>query len=266
MTITAFLGDAQARFEAAGIPSARLDAQVLLERALKQNKAWLLAHGEEEIAPEKLPQLQEQARRREARQPLAYILGRQEFYGRNFTVSPAVLIPRPATEQLIESIKSLAIPDNATVLDVGTGSGAIAITLALELPHTRVEGCDVSTDALEIAAANAERLAAPVRFFTSDLLARAEHPYDVIAANLPYVSTDWERSPETNFEPKAALFAADDGLELIKKLLAEAPNYLNKDGSLVLEADPRQFTEVQKAAQHFAFVHSVDFCIIFRKK
>lgn len=267
MTIAQFQKDAQNSFEEAGIPSARLDSQVLLERALRQNKAWLLAHGDEPIPAEKLPLLQEQIRRRAARQPLAYILGRQEFYGRNFMVTPDVLIPRPATEQLIDAIKNLPIPDDATVLDVGTGSGAIAITIALELPHTRVEACDISPDALGIAESNATRLGANVRFFESNLLERADHTYDVIVANLPYVAADWERSPETEFEPKIALFAGQNGLEIIKEFLAVAPRYLNKKGYLVLEADPRQFDDIKKVADTaFTALSQEAFSLVLRKR
>lgn len=266
MTITEFLRETAAAFGNAGILSARLDAQVLLERALRQNKAWLLAHGEEEVDPEKLILLHEQARRRAAREPLAYILGAQEFYGRKFAVTPDVLIPRPETETIIEELRSLPIPDNAVVLDVGTGSGAIAITAELEMPHLHTEACDISEAALAVAAQNAERLGANVRFFTSDLLAHADHPYDVIIANLPYVARDWDRSPETNFEPSLALFAEDTGLALIKKLIAQAPNYLNKTGFLMLEADPRQFARIKKtAAGNFNYVRSNGFTIILQK-
>ncbi len=266
MTIADYLTQTMRAFEAAGIETARLDAQVLLERALNQNKAWLLAHGEDQIDAEKLPLLQEQTRRREARQPLAYILGRQEFYGRNFAVSPAVLIPRPETEELIEQLKKLPLPDNASILDVGTGSGAIAITAELELPHLRVDACDTSPEALTIAEQNAERLGANVRFFASDLLAKTEHPYDCIVANLPYVADDWQRSPETNFEPPEALFADDEGLALITQLILQAPGKLNKKGYLLLEADPRQFDAIKKAAATaFTFVASVGFTITFKK-
>lgn len=265
MTVGDFLRQAAATFEQAGIPSARLDAQVLLCRALKQNKAWLLAHSEQEIPADKLALLQDQTSRRAAREPLAYILGTREFYGRTFAVTPEVLIPRPATEQLVEQLTTLPLPDNATVLDVGTGSGAIAITTALELPHTRVAACDISPDALAIAEHNAERLGVTgPYFFESDLLEKAA-VYDLIVANLPYVDRTWERSPETAFEPELALFAEDDGLELIKKLLAEAPAHLNKKGFLVLEADPRQFEDTKKAAGKLKFVSSDGFTIIFQK-
>lgn len=266
MTIADFLRDTTRQFETAGILSARLDTQVLLERALKQNKAWLLAHGEEEINAEKLVHLQAQVERRVAREPLAYILGRQEFYGRNFAVTPDVLIPRPETETVIDELKSLPLPDNATFLDVGTGSGAIAITAELEMPHLRTEACDISQDALDVAARNAERLNANVHFFMSDLLERVEHSYDVIVANLPYVAHDWERSPETDFEPALALFAEDTGLALIKKLISQTPLHLNKNGYLLLEADPRQFVRIKKAAAGaFSHVRSNEFTIVLQK-
>lgn len=267
MTIAQFLHQTTAQFEAAGIITARLDAQVLLGRALKQNRAWLLAHGEERIPPEKLPVLVAQTRRRSAREPLAYIFGEHEFYGRRFAVSPAVLIPRPETEQLIEELKALPLPDHAHLLDIGTGSGAIAITAERELPHLRIEACDTSSEALMIATHNAERLGASVHFFVSDLLAHAKPPYHVIIANLPYVAPDWERSPETNYEPKPALFAADNGLALIKKLIETAPTYLAKDGYLLLEADPRQFARIKKAANgDFRFVRSNGFALVLQKK
>lgn len=267
MTISEFQKQAQITFEQAGIGSARLDAQVLLERALKQNKAWLLAHGDEPISQDKLPLLQEQAHRRAARQPLAYIVGRQEFYGRNFEVTPDVLIPRPETEQLIEDVLLATLPDHPAILDVGTGSGAVATTLALQLPFARVEACDISPRALAIAEQNADRLGAEVRFFTSDLLEHAEHTYDVIVANLPYVAANWERSPETDFEPKTALFADENGLALIKNLIGQAPQYLNKNGLLVLEADPRQFDDITKTATHVGFRSESrrGFSLVFRQ-
>lgn len=266
MTVGNFLRQTTAIFEHAGITSSRLDAQVLLCRALKQNKAWLLAHSDDEIPAEKLDVLQDHTRRRAAREPLAYILGAREFYGRNFVVTPDVLIPRPATEHLIEQIKALPLPDNATALDVGTGSGAIAITLSLELPHIHVAACDVSSAALAIAEQNAERLGADhLYFFASDLLSSAL-TYDVIVANLPYVDRTWEHSLETAFEPELALFADDNGLALIKKLLTTAPAHLNHGGFLALEADPRQFTAIKGAATGLTFVHSEGFAIIFKKE
>lgn len=267
MTIEAWLRQTTQTFSAASITTARLDALVLLERALKQNKAWLLAHGDDIITPEALTGLQNDARRRANREPIAYITERQEFYGRQFIVSPQVLIPRPESELLIDLLKTLPLPDNATLLDVGTGSGALAITARAELPHLRVDACDISHPALSIAKQNAERLGQNIHFFTSDLLAAAEHHYDAIIANLPYVAADWQRSPETDFEPELALFAKNGGLELIKKLIVSAPTYLNKNGYLLLEADPRQFAGIKKvAAPAFAVVRSEGFVLVLKKR
>lgn len=263
MTVGELLTQATTTFEQAGIPSARLDAQVLLCRVLRQNKAWLLAHSDDPIAADKLEILHLQIRRRAAREPLAYILGEREFYGRAFTVNPHVLIPRPATEQLIDSIKSLNLPAGAELLDVGTGSGAIAITAALELPHLHVSACDISTEALATAQANAERLGAQVYFFTSNLLLHAP-TYDVIVANMPYVDRTWQRSPETAFEPEQALFAGDNGLELITQLIDQVPAHLNPNGYVVLEADPRQFDAIKKATPMFTLVEEQGFCMVLQ--
>lgn len=267
VTIHDYLTYATRKFELAGIPNPWLDAQVLACQAVKHNKAWLLAHKEDHIPADNVATLLEQTGRREAREPLAYILGWKEFYGRRFDVNQDVLIPRPATEQLIEEIKLLPLPENAHVIDIGTGSGAIAITVALERPQFIVEACDISQNALNMAEKNAKRLNAHVHCFESDLLARAEHQYDCIIANLPYVGHGWQRSPETNYEPFGALFAEDDGLETINELLLQAPEHLNQSGYLALEADPRQFEDIKKRAQAaFDFVHSEGFALILKNK
>ncbi len=266
MTIEVWLRQVTQTFTAAGITTARLDALVLLESALKQNKAWLLAHGDNTIAPEILAGLENDARRRANREPIAYIIERQEFYGRQFIVSTYVLVPRPESELLIDLLKTLPLPDNATLLDVGTGSGALAITARAELPHLRVDACDISPPALTVAKQNAERFGQDIHFFTSDLLSSAEHHYDVIIANLPYVATDWKRSPETDFEPELALFAKNGGLELIKKLIVAAPDYLNRNGYLLLEADPRQFATIKKAAESaFTIIRNEGFVVVLKK-
>lgn len=267
MTIAAFLNDATATLAAADIPTARLDTLVLMEQTLKQNKAWLLAHGEEPITAENLTDLQQKTARRAKREPLAYILGWHEFYGRRFTVTPDVLIPRPESELLIDLLKTLPLPDNASLLDVGTGSGTLAITAARELPHLRVDACDISQAALVIAAQNAERLGTMVHFFESNLLRGVEKHYTAIIANLPYVAHDWQRSPETNFEPSLALFAEQDGLALIAQLIASAPEYLHRGGWLLLEADPRQFVAIKKAAEPmFSVIRSEGFVIILKTR
>lgn len=245
MTVGDFLATTTRTFKEAGIATARLDAQLLLSHALGKNKVWLLAHPEHSFAID--AKLVAAVNRRANREPLAYILGHKEFYGHDFIVTPDVLIPRPETEQLIDELRALPIMPGATLLDVGTGSGAIAITAALELPRAKVAACDISPAALAIAQKNATRLGAHIQFFVADLLKRAG-TYDIIIANLPYVGRDWQRSPETQFEPSLALFADDNGLALIKKLLTEAPDHLPSKGFLLIESDPQQSAAIAAAA------------------
>lgn len=268
MTIQDFLTTTTARLHAAGIATARLDAQVLAARALGHDKSRLLAHGEQSIAPPTLSALEQLVARRTAREPLAYLIGQQEFYGRPFVVTPAVLIPRPETEALIEQIKSLPLPATASLVDVGTGSGAIAITAALELPNLQVQAVDISREALKIADQNATGLGASVAFTLSDLLEQKHERYNVIVANLPYVDRAWQRSPETQYEPALALFADHDGLSLINKLIAQAPQKLLPSGFLLLEADPRQHSAISLTAERHGFtLYAVqDFAIILKRR
>jgi release factor glutamine methyltransferase len=263
MTAATFLTHATQQLVASGIATARLDALVLLSDALAKDKSWVLAHPEFILTDAALRGLHAKLDKRARRMPLAYIRGRQEFYGRDFSVTPDVLIPRPETETMISVIKGLA---PASLLDVGTGSGAIAITACLELPNSAVAGCDISIAALTIARQNAARLKAPVTFFVSDLLSGTPAHYDAIAANLPYVDPYWDRSPETDAEPAIALFADDAGLAYIKKLIEQAPATLNKNGYLILEADPRQHAAITAYAAQFAHVATDGFVVTLQKK
>jgi release factor glutamine methyltransferase len=164
-------------------------------------------------------------------------------------VTKDTLIPRPETEALINLAKTL---NAQKILDVGTGSGCIAITLALEMPQTEIEAVDISPKALEIAQENAKNLGAKVKFYQSDLLENTEK-YDVIVANLPYVDKNWDwLGSELDYEPETALYADDGGLELIKKLISQAPQHLNHDGYLLLEADRSQHEKIASyASDHF---------------
>lgn len=248
MTVDHWLQQTTSAFVGVGITTARLDAQVLLSDALQKNKAWLLAHGDHILNERTLAVLQIQIVRRAAREPLAYIRGHAEFYGRDFTVTPNVLIPRPETEALIDYLKALHPKQSQRLLDVGTGSGALAITAALETP-LMVDACDVSPAALKIAKQNTQAFKARVHFFDSDLLQNAKGQYHFILANLPYVDQTWERSPETAHEPALALFAKHNGLALIEKLIKQAPAHLVPGGYLLLEADPRQHAAIANIAQ-----------------
>jgi release factor glutamine methyltransferase len=247
--------------------SARLDALLLASGVLRHNKAWLLAHGDYELAEDQLKTLDALLRRRVGHEPLAYIAGHQEFYGRSFIVTPSVLIPRPETEPLISALLELPIRTGDKLLDIGTGSGCIAITLALEAPQLHIFAVDMSKKALAIAQLNASQLNASVTFAEQNLLANDVHgPYHYIVANLPYVDRDWERSLETAFEPAEALFAANHGLADIEQLIAQAPSHMVAGGYLVLEADPRQHRAIIATAKahHYQLVRSMSFALVLR--
>ncbi|HSW80978.1 MAG TPA: peptide chain release factor N(5)-glutamine methyltransferase [Candidatus Saccharimonas sp.] len=261
MSIGDFLQQATATLTQAGITTARLDVLVLLSDALDRDKSWILAHNNDELPTRTLQGLQQKITTRAARTPLAYIRGKQAFYGRDFAVTPDVLIPRPETETLIDLLK---IYKPARVLDVGTGSGAVAVSAASELPNAAIDACDISQAALDIAAKNAKDLGVNVHFIASDLLQNVRGQYDAIAANLPYVSKHWQRSPETNAEPSLALFAEDDGLALIKRLLVQAPGHLNPGGYVLLEADPRQHKTIA-VSPGFKHVTTDNFIIVLQK-
>jgi release factor glutamine methyltransferase len=266
MQVNQFIQDTTRRLSNVGITTARLDTLVLLGDQLCKNKAWLLANPDYAIPQDALDSLEPKIAARSRRQPLAYIRGWQEFYGRRFTVTSDVLIPRPETENLIDQLALLNLPTNARIIDVGTGSGAIATTTALELPSISVEACDISQSALKIAAQNASQLNAKVNFFDSDLLQNANGKYNAIIANLPYVDESWETSVETKAEPKMAIFAKEQGLELINKLVAQSPDYLLPNGNLLLEADPRQHQTIIKSASNFKLRIQDNFTLVFTYK
>ena len=232
---------------AANIKSAQLDGELLLQYQLNLPRTWLLAHDDAEIAPEQWKQLCQLLYLRSQHCPLAYLTGHKEFYGRDFIVNSHVLIPRPESEQIIESLKSL-VSDNPhrarNLIDVGTGSGCLAITAKLELPGLTVAASDIDQQALMVAKQNAKQLGADISFYQSDLLKdlSSNHKFDIIIANLPYVNHSWpELSPELNYEPSLALYDySPDSLGLIKKLIVQAQDYLAKPGYLILEMDRRQ--------------------------
>lgn len=271
ITVQQWLQQATEALKAVGIPSARLDAELLLADALKVDRPWLIAHNDTLIAT---GVAQDTLHRRTQREPLAYIRGWQEFYGRRFIVSSNVLIPRPESETLIEFLKSLETPSDARLIDVGTGSGCLGITAALELPNTHVTLVDISDSALTIARQNITQLAAQrttaIATITSDLLGSVsvDSPVDIIIANLPYVDREWQRSPETNYEPSLALFAEDQGLALIKTLITQAETQLTVGGYLLLEADTRQLDDIAAIAQQhtFSLLKREGFCLAFQKE
>lgn len=231
-TIAAALGVARKR-----IPSA--EASLLLAELCGQGKAWLIAHDEDVLPDAVASRYADWVARREQGEPVAYILGWREFYGHRFGVAPGVLIPRPETELLVDeglaAIASLAAP---RLLDLGTGSGCIAISLALARPDAQVWAVDVSIDALNIASANAEALGAKVGFVHSDWTTHLEaRDFDLIVSNPPYIAPDDAHlvRGDLRFEPRNALAAADAGLSDLRRIVAAAGDLLKPDGLLLCE-------------------------------
>lgn len=218
-TISNWLQKAQGQLKNTGIESYRLDNLVLLEYVTKFNRAHILAHQDKELYSHQLLELNKLLERRSKREPIAYITGVKEFYGRDFYVDKNVLIPRPESESFIELLKKHRIT-HQTAVDVGCGSGVLGITAKLELPTLDVTLIDINEKALGVAKKNAKDLGIDCSFKPSDLLP-LDSDYFVILANLPYVPKDMRLQPELTYEPSVALFADNKGLGLYERLWSQ---------------------------------------------
>lgn len=265
--IRIWLRDTAEQLAEIGISSALLDAELILAHTLRRSRTWLHAHDDDEIPPRELDIANARAELRLERTPLAYIVGHRWFYGRQFRVTPAVLIPRPESESMIELLASHSTAAHHTLIDVGTGSGCLGITAKLEHPHLVVTLSDISRHALKVAEQNAHELHADVTLLRSNLLALAPHHIDIILANLPYVDTTWERSPETNYEPALALFADKQGAALVLQIIEQAIPVLALSGLLIIEADPDQHSRLIAHATGGGLVHleTLGYALAFRK-
>jgi release factor glutamine methyltransferase len=232
----------QRQFAEAEIGTARLDAELLVGHALGMSRTQLLANLREPIPDAQIPAVDALADRRLGGEPVAYILGRKEFLGHDFIVNPSVLTPRPETELLVEwAIRWLSQRPDASVIDVGTGSGAIAIGVALSTPPTvSTSAIDVSEDALAVARANADRLCpGRISFRTGDLLADVQGPIDLVLANLPYLRPDQiDGNRDLVAEPRLALDGGTNGVELIERILERAVAVAAPRFGMIIELDP----------------------------
>jgi release factor glutamine methyltransferase len=255
-TVASSLAEAARRLDQVGIEEARLEARVLLEHLLGRSRAWVYRNPDVPLPPPQIEAFRQLVDARLRGEPLAYLVGRREFYGRDFVVDRRVLIPRPETEALLEVALAFArrLPTPVPhVVDVGTGSGILAVSLALELPSAAVVAVDRSRDALIVARENAKRhgVADRIAFVEGDLLDGLAGPFDVIAANLPYVPTgEIDAAPaELRREPRLALDGGPRGLDLYPRFLRGAADILGPRGALFAEVGSNQGPAVVSLAR-----------------
>ncbi len=252
MTNAYWLKTATQFLQSKGIMTARLDAIILLEDVLQVNRATILAEPEAEIKDGAVARLQNLLTRRAKHEPLAYIRGKAEFYGRTFKVSHAVLVPRPESEAMIESLKALTkqpnFPTQPKIADVGSGSGNLGITAALELAGSQVTLLEIDNDALEISKQNVVLHSTSLNAINSDLLSGTSGSFDVLLCNLPYVPDEYEINLAAGHEPKLALFAGLDGLDLYRQLFTQISALRSKPLYILTEALPEQHQALTELA------------------
>lgn len=254
-TVAELVAAGAERLAAGGVPEPRADAEVLVARALGRDRTWLYMHPGEEVPPPAAAQADDWLDRRQRREPLWYIVGEVEFYGLACQVDPHVLIPRPETELLVEAgLDFLRRRPAAVVADICTGSGCVAIALASHAPQARLLAVDLDPAALAVARRNAARhgLAGRITFLEGDLWSPLPGRVDLAVCNPPYVAErEWSSlMPEVrDYEPRQALAAGEDGLAVIRRLLAEAPQRLSPGGALYVEIGANQGPAVRELAR-----------------
>ncbi|MBP6880822.1 peptide chain release factor N(5)-glutamine methyltransferase [Candidatus Saccharibacteria bacterium] len=263
MTINDWVKASAKRLSTTGISSARLDCLLLLEHVLGIDRAMILAEPELELSVKRLNSLNELFSRRIKGMPIAYLRNFSEFSFLDFYIDERVLIPRVETEDLLEETVFRA-PKNARITELGTGSGALAITLKTWRPDLKVIATDISGDALAVAKKNQEEYATDIELIEADLLP-VVYEADIVVANLPYVPTGRPAEPSIAFEPDLALFAGNDGLDIYRRLLKQI-SAKNINPLLIIEAEPDQKAELVKMANKsgYALEKHHNFCFVFR--
>jgi release factor glutamine methyltransferase len=248
MTVKDWLTQATKQLADASISSARLDALILLEDLLERERSWILAHSEQKLTKEQTNRLNRQIARRTRQIPLAYIRGFTEFYGRRFMVNKYVLEPRPESETMIGLLKILLLPARPVIADVGTGSGAIGITAALEIPRAQVDLYDIDSNCLAVAKHNSVLHELHLHAFKRDLLNRPYRHYDAVLANLPYVPTHWMTSPSIKMEPQLAIDGGSDGLDHYRRLFVQLARQHRPPAFVLTESLPPQHQDLASVA------------------
>lgn len=266
MTFSDFMNESIKTLQKADVPTARLDVLVLSESVTGKDRSWLLAHPEFKFNEKQLTLLNKQVERRAKHEPLAYIRGKSEFYGREFLVTPATLQPRPETETMVDLLKQIQDKErrakNKVIVDVGTGSGCLAITAKLEWPEMEVYATEINKNALKIAKRNAIKLRADVEFYQGNLLepifALSPQPL-VLLCNLPYVPDAHTINKAAMQEPRVAIFGGEDGLDLYREMFGQlkgkgqrAKSEVNPD-YILTESLPFQHKALEKIAEKHGY-------------
>lgn len=269
MTISIWLSYARDKLETAGIGTARLDSQLLVADALDRDRSWVLAHLDVVLVEETRTKLEGQLAERAKHVPLAYIRGKTEFYGREFLVDKRVLEPRPESETIIDILKKLPRSNGQMeIIDVGTGSGALAITAKLELPKSTVIATDIDPECLEVAEQNAQKHHVDIQFAQGDLLEQIKPSSGnlvITLANLPYIPDDFQVNPAALQEPKLAIYGGPDGLDPYRKLFTQAANLSVRPGYILTESMPPQHKQLALIAARYGFLQTQedDFVQVF---
>ncbi len=241
-------------FAGKSIATPRLDAELIIAHALGADRVYLYTHGDKPLVAEETERVKSYIKRRVSGEPVAYITGVKEFWGMPFEVNPKVLVPRPETEEIIEGAHQIfrdRRDERLSFLDIGTGSGCIAVALVSEFPHSSAVATELSEEALEVAIRNFEKLGLSDRITTRrgdmfEALELADGPFDLIASNPPYVPTGQihELAPEVQSETRSALDGGDDGLDYVRHIVEHSPVHLKPEGLLMLEIGAGQADEV----------------------
>ena len=234
------------KFKHEGFKNPRLESEIAVAKAIKGDRVKVYIELEKPLTESERSILRQITRRRLAREPYAYILGHKEFFSLDFKVNKNVLIPRPETELMIEEALKHIKPGQK-ILDVGTGSGAIAVSLAVNTTDVSVFASDISEEALKIATENAKRYKVEIKFFKGSLFEPFQgKKFDLIMANLPYIPTDYVLPEDVAYEPESALFSGEDGLDLIRKFLFELPNFIENNGIVFMEFGDNQKQKINE--------------------
>ncbi len=259
MTLNLWLKQSEQYLHSFGIQTARLDCLVLAEDVLGKDRAWILANQKAEMTASQNAKLAKLLNRRAKHEPIAYMLGKTEFYGREFTIDSNVLVPRPESEAIIDMLIDLsktrswkcAYKDCACrwkVADVGTGSGALGITAALEVPNLAVELLEIDPKALKIAKTNVDKFTIGISVICSDLIQSSSQDNDILLCNLPYVPDEYAINTAAEHEPPIALFGGTDGLDLYRKLFSQIDEWKHKPLYLLIESLPSQHAKLANIA------------------